>query len=301
MNPELRGLWPAMLTPLNETGAIDVSCALAHGKHLLTQGCDGISIFGTTGEGPAFSVAERMGLLLDLVDGGIAPGRLMIGTAAAALPDAIELSRQASALGCAAVLFIPPFYFGQPSDAGVVKATSELIEAVADSNLKILLYHIPALSGVAFSMDVIAELRRRHPRQVVGVKDSTGERLHSLKLVQNFPDLSVFVGNELDIQQTMQAGGAGSICGLANIAPRLLTRVAASYAEPRARDQDAMEQLLSLIGSDYFLPVFKAILAEQSGNEGWARVRAPLLPLDPAAAQHVRQRYRAIAAVFLDL
>ena len=62
-----------------------------------------------------------------------------------------------------------------------------------------------------------------------------------------------------------------------------------------------MEQLLSLIGSEHFLPVFKTIMAEQQADDGWLHVRAPVMPLAPAAAQHVRQRYRAIAAAFLDL
>ena len=301
MNPDIRGLWPAMLTPLNETGQIDARRALAHVRHLLASGCDGVSIFGTTGEGPAFSVAERQGLLQSLVDAGIAPGQIMVATSATALPDAIELSRHAGVLGCAAVLFIPPFYFGQPSDAGVIKATSELLRAFADPNLKLLLYHIPALSGVSFSLEAIAELRRQHPNQVVGVKDSSGDLRHSLKLVQSFPELSIFVGSELDIQPTMQAGGAGSICGLANIAPRLLSRIVAGHEKPQARDQDAMEQLLGLIGSDHFLPVFKAVMAEQQGDEAWQQLRAPMMPLESASARHVRERFRAITSAFPDL
>ncbi len=296
-----RGLWTAMLTPLDEAGAVDAPRAIALARHMLTCGSQGVTLFGTTGEGPAFTVAERKALVQAMLDAGIEPAQMIVGTAACAMPDAVELSEHASALGCAAVLFFPPFYFDSPSDAGVVAAVCELIEKVADARLRVLLYHIPQLSRIRYSIEAVAELVRLHPRQLAGIKDSTGDRLHSLKLVQTFPQLGVFVGNELDIERIMHAGGAGSICGLANIAPRMLARITAAGAAGTpvaSQDQDAMEQLLGLIGADHFLPVFKTVLAEQLDDPGWLRMRLPITPLEAASARHVVERYRAIAQAF---
>ena len=59
MNSDMHGLWPAVLIPVTADGAVDTPRALAHCKHLIAAGCDGVTIFGTTGEGPAFTVAER--------------------------------------------------------------------------------------------------------------------------------------------------------------------------------------------------------------------------------------------------
>jgi 4-hydroxy-tetrahydrodipicolinate synthase len=301
MTSTLRGLWPAMLTPLDEAGNIDTARAARQARRMLDCGSQGVTLFGTTGEGPAFTVSERKALLQAMVDAGIQPGRLIVGAAACAQPDAVELSRQATQLGCAAVLYFPPFYFDHPGDAGVVSSVSDLIAQVGDARLRVMLYHIPQLTRIAFSIEAVSELARLYPQQLVGVKDSTGDRLHSLKLVQTFPQLGVFVGNELDVERTMRAGGAGTVCGLANIAPRLLARITAAgtTGQPVAgQDQDAMEQLLGLIGTDHFLPVFKTVMAEQLADTGWLRMRLPMTPLEAAPAKHVVERYRAIAQAF---
>ena len=304
MSSKIHGLWPAALTPLDKAGNIDAARAIAHARRLLETGSQGVAIFGTTGEGPAFTVAERKALLQAMVDAGIKPAQLIVGTSASAMLDAVELSRQASNLGCAAVLFFPPFYFPQPSDEGVVAAVSELIDKVGSKRLRVMLYHIPQLSRISYSMHAVAELARLYPKQLIGIKDSTGDRLHSLKLAQTFPRLSVHVGAELDIERTMQSGGTGTICGLANIAPRLLARVVAAGTSGKAlarRDQEAMERLLGLIGTDHFLAVFKTVLAEQLGDPAWRRMRLPVLPLPAERAKQVIKNYRAIAAAYPDL
>lgn len=304
MTSKIHGLWPAMLTPLNKAGEIDAARAITQARRLLETGSQGVAVFGTTGEGPAFTVAERKALLQAMVDAGIKPAQLIVGTSATAMQDAVELSQQAANLGCAAVLFFPPFYFAQPSDEGVVAAVSELIDKVASKRLRVMLYHIPQLTRISYSTLAVAELARLHPKQMIGIKDSTGDRLHSLKLAQTFPKLSVHVGNELDVERTMQAGGTGTICGLANIAPRLLARVVAAGASGKAlarRDQEAMERMLGLIGSDHFLAVFKTVLAEQLGDPAWRRMRLPVLPLQAERAKQVIKSYRAIAASYPDL
>lgn len=304
MSSKIHGLWPAMLTPLDKTGAIDAARAVAQVRRMLETGSQGVTIFGTTGEGPAFSVAERMALLQAMVDAGIKPTQLIVGTSASAMPDAVKLSQQAANLGCRAVLFFPPFYFAQPSDEGVVAAVSELIDKVGGKRLRVMLYHIPQLTRIAYSLKAVAELARLYPKQMIGIKDSTGDRLHSLQLVQSFPRLSVHVGSELDVERTMQAGGTGTICGLANIAPRLMARVVAAGASGKAlarRDQEAMEGLLGLIGGDHFLAVFKTVLAEQLGDKGWRSMRLPVMPLPAERAKQVLKSYRAIAAAHPDL
>lgn len=301
MNPAFQGLWPALLTPLLASGAIDTPRALAHARNMLDCGADGVALFGTTGEGPAFSVAERQALLQALIEGGIPAARIIPATSATAMADAVALSAHATGLGCPAVLFIPPFYFGQPSEAGVARSVDELIAGVDDKRLRVILYHIPQLSRVAFGFGAITQIVQRHPQQVVGIKDSTGDRLHSLRLVQGFPALSVLVGNELDIVRNNEAGGAGSICGLANLAPRLLRRIVSAKGRLERADQEAMEQLLGLIGDDHFLPVFKVAMAERHGDDGWLNMRSPMMPPGAARATEIRERYRNIASRFADL
>lgn len=297
VNPDIHGLWPALLLPIGASGELDNARAIAHARRMLAAGCDGVTLFGTTGEGPAFTVAERKALLEVMLGNGIRANQLIVTITALALGDAIELGRHAARLGVRRQMFMPPFYYNQPRDAGIVEAVSQVVRGIGDDGLKLLLYHFPAMSTFGFSHPAIAELVRRHPGQVVGVKDSSGDLAHSLALAKAFPALSILVGAEQHVAPVMLAGGSGSINGLANLAPGLMRRVINAPASVSASDVQLMTALLGLLGirpNMPFVGVYKAMLAEQTGDDFWLAMRAPLSPLDNTEAQAVREGYRAI-------
>ena len=99
--PKLSGVWCATLTPLDIDGRADHDRLVAHVRRLFANGVDGIALFGTTGEGQSFSVAERLAGLEALLDADIDPMRIVVGTGCAALPETVELTRHAVACGCA--------------------------------------------------------------------------------------------------------------------------------------------------------------------------------------------------------
>ena len=304
MNQDIHGLWPALLTPVAGDGAVDTQRAIAHSQNMLAAGCDGVTLFGTTGEGPAFSVAERKELLQSLLGAGVRTNQVVVVTSACALPEAIDLGRHASAMGCHLQMFMPPFYFRQPRDAGVVESVSQVVRGIDDAQLKLLLYHIPGLSSVEFSHESIRELVRRHPGQVIGVKDSSGDLEHGLALARAFPTLSVLVGAEQHVAATMLVGGSGSINGLANISPRLMRRIIDAPAAVSAADKQLVLDLLALLSVMPAMPfvcVYKTMLAEQTGDDAWLNVRAPLSLLDNTEAQTVRKGYRAIGAALANI
>jgi 4-hydroxy-tetrahydrodipicolinate synthase len=302
MNPAISGLWPALLHPLNTQGALDTALALSHAKAMLVSGSDGVTLFGTTGEGPAFSVAERMALLDAMLASGVRADQIVVTISAVALPDAIALGRHALASGVQRQMLMPPFYFKQPRDAGIVQAVSDVVQGIGSEDLRLVLYHFPAISTAGFSHAAISELLRLYPKQIVGVKDSSGDLPHTLGLVAAFPTLSVLVGSEPHIAPVMRAGGAGTICGLANLAPNLLRRMVSAPAALSAGDEQLMTRLLAVhavLPGLPFVPVYKAMLAEQSGDVHWLKVRAPLSSLEPHEEQAVRRAYRDIADLLL--
>ncbi len=288
-----------MLIPVTAAGALDTPRAITHARHMLEAGCDGVTLFGTTGEGPAFSSTERKGLLEAVLAAGIRPDQVIVTTSACALPDAIELGRHAARLGCHRQMFMPPFYFRNPRDAGIIEAVSQVVRGIDDAQLKLLLYHIPGLSSVSFSHANVATLAARHPGQVIGIKDSSGDLEHGLALAHAFPALSVLTGAEQYVAATMRAGGSGSINGLANIAPRLMLRIIDAPTQFSAADEKLVLDLLALLSvvpAMPFVSVYKTMLAEQTGDDAWLHVRAPLSLLDNTEAQTVRSGYRAIGA-----
>jgi 4-hydroxy-tetrahydrodipicolinate synthase len=291
----ISGLWPALLTPIHPDGSIDLPRMIAHGKRLLAAGCDGLTLFGTTGEGTSFNVAQRQAVAQAFVDAGVPAQQLVLNLSALARDDAVALAVQGMQLGMKAGLLMPPFYYNGQHDVGIVSYYSEVIagaKALEPAKpLKIILYHFPGLCGITISDAVIEELMERYPDEVVSIKDSSANVEHSKMLAQKFPKLAVLVGCEPDVMPTQLVGGAGSICGLANIAPELMRRMMDAPASVNEHDIQRMHGLLAVLSLKPGMPfvsVYKAMLAAQLGDAAWLRVRTPLTELTAPELQAVQ-------------
>jgi len=270
-----RGLFCALSTPLDYDGRIDGEAFRAHAARLLAEGCDGIAPFGTTGEGPSFSVTERKAGLEALLQQGIATPRIMAGAGAAAVSDAVDLGRHALSLGITQLLMLPPFYFKDLTDDDLYGAYARIIDGIGDARLRLVLYHIPQVTYVPVTEGAIARLLAHYPAIVAGIKDSTGNLEHTLGLIRRFPAVRVFCGAEQHLPAVLQAGGAGTICGLANLVPRLMRRLRdASAAEAQVK-VPVITALVDAVCDGPFVPRLKALLAVTSGDEQWRNVCPP--------------------------
>jgi len=273
----LAGLWCALLTPLGRDGSVDHARLTRHAASLLAQEVDGIAPFGTTGEGQSFSLAERRNGLDALLSAGIPARRIIAATGCAALTETIALTRHGVAANCAACLVLPPFFFKDVSDDGLYTWYARVIEGVADSRLRVLLYHIPQVTGVPFSVDLVARLAAAFPGVIAGVKDSAGDWANTAALLERVPQLAIFVGNEPHLPQLRRAGGAGTICGVANVQPALVRALLSP--DVSAGDEGRITAFLDIASRYTFLCAFKCILAERNGDPGWLAVRPPLMPI----------------------
>jgi 4-hydroxy-tetrahydrodipicolinate synthase len=274
----VQGLWCATLTPIGHDGAIDHGRLAAHARALFAQGVDGVAPFGTTGEGPSFSIAERRAGLDALLAAGIPASRVVAATGCAAFADAVALTRHAVQAGCSRCLVLPPFFFKDLSDEAVYRYFAALIDAVADTRLSLYLYHIPQFSGVAIPPAVVAKLAADFPRVVAGVKDSGGDFTHTKALLAQAPQLAILVGHEPDLPRLMRAGGAGTICGVANTFPRLVAPLL--KPEVTKEDEDRLAAFVDVIFRFPFLPAFKAIRAAQMNDAAWRTLRPPLFAMN---------------------
>jgi len=273
----VHGLWCAMLTPLDTAGGVDHGMLVAHAKSLLARGVDGVAPFGTTGEGQSFSVAEREAGIDALLAGGIPGDRLVAATGCAALPETIALTRHGVRAGCAACLVLPPFFWKDATDEGLFAWYAQVIEAVGDPRLRIYLYHIPQVSGTPLSVDLIARLAAAFPGVIAGVKDSAGNWANTEGLLARVPQLAILVGHEPHLPRLLRGGGAGTICGVANVFPALVRALFSPDVTPA--DEQRIVTFIEIAFRQPFLAGFKAVLAEQTRNAAWRAVRAPLLPL----------------------
>jgi 4-hydroxy-tetrahydrodipicolinate synthase len=279
-----RGAWPALLTPLDAQLRIDHDKFAAHAKERLANGCMGVTLFGTTGEGPSFSVAERREALTMMIARGVPAERIMVSTSCAALPETLELTRHAVDAGVHGCLMLPPFFLKGVSDEGILACYEQVLADMPAQGWRLYLYHIPQVAAVGLSHAVIGRLIERH-RVIAGIKDSACDRAHSVGLAQAFmPPISVYVGYEPDLPTMGRLGSTGAISGLANFFGRVVTRmVLEPDAAGTARDAQRVDAMLELLKPHSLMPALKSVMATLHQDPGWLRVRAPLMPLSAQA------------------
>ena len=282
------GVWAPALTPVDASLGPDGARYAELVVKLLGDGCHGVVVFGTTGEANSFSAAERMAVLEAAVNAGAPAGRLMAGTGLCNFPETIQLTAHALSLGVRSVLMLPPFYFKNPSDQGLFDAYARIIDGVADSRLRIYLYHFPKLSGVPIPHGLIEKLVAAYPDTIAGIKDSTGDWQSTSDLIQRFPGLAVFPGSEILLLPALRAGGAGCITATANVNAPAIRRTYDAWAagDDGAEDlQDAISRVRAAFDQRPLVPVLKNVVSRRTGHAGWLRVRPPFTPLEETESE----------------
>ncbi|MGQ9767676.1 MAG: dihydrodipicolinate synthase family protein [Anaerolineae bacterium] len=280
--PDLRGVFAPIVTPFRPAdGDVDYPWIARHVAYLRRHGCTGIIPCGTNGEAASLSVAERQAVAEAAM--AAADGMpVIVGTGAAALPDAIMLTRHAFAIGAAAVLVMPPFYFKQPPEAGIAEWFRRLFDAAVPPGGRVLLYHIPQTTAVPISDAVLDLLLESHGEVIYGVKDSSGDPAQLAHFRSAYPRLAYFAGNDHRVAEACAAGGVGSITAAANVFPDLVG--AAQQAAWQGNDPQAAQNRLSaaraLLESYPLQPATKAALVEVAGLPETA-VRPPQMALAP--------------------
>jgi len=215
----LAGVYAAAVTPLRDS-ALDLDSVPRLLAFLASRGCHGAVLFGTTGEGPSFSSAEREALMRCAREAREAmPGfRLIAGTGTPSLSETIDLTKLAFDLGFDGVLVVPPYYFRKATDNGLFLWFSEVIQKAVPEDGFLLGYHFPNVAGIGFSLELLGRLKDCFPSQFAGLKDSSHDAELARQLGQRFgSDLAVFTGTDSYLQLAMQNKAAGCITAPANI------------------------------------------------------------------------------------
>lgn len=279
---KIRGVLSPVLTPFNAEGAPSTPRFLKHCRSLVEQGV-GLAVFGTNSEANSLSVKEKRLLLDALVEDGLPVTRMMPGTGCCAITDSIELSQHAAELGCAGVLMLPPFYYKGVSDEGLYRNYATVIDRIGDARLRIYLYHIPQVSQVPISLDLIERLLKAYPENIAGIKDSSGDWSNTLAMLQRFQPhgFDVFAGSEGFLLATLREGGAGCITATGNVNAAEIARLAQTWQNG---DADAQQERLNVIRGIFakypMIPAMKAAIASETGDTGWSAVRPPLVEMN---------------------
>jgi 4-hydroxy-tetrahydrodipicolinate synthase len=282
------GILTAMITPFDQTGAIDYSVLGPYLAFQQRHGVHGVVVCGTNGEATSLSVTERMQLLENVL---AERGKLQVvaGTGAAALPDAVELTRHAGRAGADAVLVLPPFFFKNPTVQGLAAWFREVLDA---STIPVYLYNIPHQTSVPIS-DELLDALSGHPN-LAGLKDSTGDWERTGALLKSGRGLHVMPGSDDVLARAMCAGASGSISGTANSLPELVVGVynAVQNGGDGAAEQERLDIGKKIVLSYPLMAGNKSLLAHRGVPRTW--VRPPLVDLTASQEEELVRRIAEI-------
>lgn len=296
----LAGVYAAVVTPLHDS-VLDLDSVPRLLTFLASRGCHGAVLFGSTGEGPSFSLGERERLMRCAREAREAiPGfRLIAGTGTPSLSESIELTKLSFELGFDGVLVVPPYYFRNASDNGLFLWFGELIQKAVPSDGLLLGYHFPRVAGIGFSLDLLRRLKDSFPVQFAGIKDSSHDADLARRLGETFgSDLAVFTGTDSYLELAMQNHAAGCITAPANILSPDLRQVWESINEGKdSSEAQARVKRQREVLDKYppFPPTLKALLHRLHGLPRWS-VRPPLESLQQVLEEQAVQEFEALQA-----
>jgi 4-hydroxy-tetrahydrodipicolinate synthase len=199
------GLLTAMVTPFDESGALDLDAAGTVARWLVDHGSAGLVVAGTTGEGPVLTDDEKQSLWRAVVEAVNVP--VIAGTGTNDTAHSIELTKAATRCGVDAVLVVTPYY-SRPPQSGIYRHI-ELVAAATD--LPVMIYDIPVRTGRRIAIDTMVALAREVPN-VVAVKDSTGDVAGAARLLARTPSsFEVYCGDDDLALAMLSVGAVGAV------------------------------------------------------------------------------------------
>ena len=293
MSTKLQGVIAAVATAVDDKGEPDCARATALARFLLDNGCDGLNVLGTTGEATSFSLDQRKRVMTAYRDNGLPLDRLMVGTGAASVADAVALTRHAAELGFGGSLVLPPFYYKGVPDDGLVAYVEAIVQATAAKPIPIYLYHFPSQSGLPWRVELVKRLLDAFGTRIVGLKDSSGDMAYAREATTVAPGFKVFPSTEAVLLEARAGVFAGCISATANLNADLCAR---AWRNGDAQALDAAVTIRKLFDGKQLVPGVKALLAHIHGDPAWARVQPPLSAFPAADRASVVAGYDGVRA-----
>ncbi|MFD5631653.1 4-hydroxy-tetrahydrodipicolinate synthase [Streptomyces sp. NPDC127072] len=282
----------AMVTPFTEEGALDLDGARLLADRLVSEGCDGLVLSGTTGESPTTTDAEKSALVRAVREAVGDRARVVAGIGTADTRHTVELAREAEKAGADGLLVVTPYYSRPPQDA-VEAHFREIADA---TGLPLALYDIPGRTGTRIEPDTMIRLAG-HPR-IVAVKDCAYDLLGTQKVLAR-TELAYYTGCDEYVLAMRAIGGSGFISTVANVAPRQFRAILEAFdrgdpAEAARLQQQAVPLIESMMSAG--LPgtvTAKALLTALGLPAG--PVRPPLRPASPGTVDELLAAYEELA------
>ncbi|MGZ8216635.1 4-hydroxy-tetrahydrodipicolinate synthase [Methylomagnum sp.] len=285
----IQGSIVALVTPMEEDGALDIDSLNRLIEFHIEQGTDAIVAVGTTGESATLDEDEHCEVIRVTVARVAGRVPVIAGTGANSTREAIALTQKAKELGADACLLVTPYY-NKPTQEGLYRHYKAVAEAV---EIPQILYNVPGRTGCDLLPATIGRLAG--VPNIVGVKEATG-KLDRLEEIQRLcgPDFLLYSGDDATACEFCLRGGHGVISVTANVAPRLMhDMVAAARAGDRAR-AEAIDLKLAGLHKDLFIESNPIPVKWSVHEMGFIKtgIRLPLTWLSESCHDAVRDAMR---------
>ena len=233
---KIQGIYAAALSVFNDDLSLNVDLTVKHANFLIENGCHGVVLLGSTGQSQLISIGEKI-RLINSVAVNKNYKKFIIGTGLNSLNDTINLMHIAISQNLKYFLIMPPAYYNY-SDKDVINYFAKIFERI--DNCKVILYNYEKLCGYKFSVECIKQLKDQFPKQIIGVKDSTGNIFNNIKL-NNF---TVLLGTEENLMNSLKMGCHGVISATCNVTSYIARKV---YDDFNNDKNSSLNEKLSLI------------------------------------------------------
>ena len=285
----LQGSLVAIVTPMQEDGALDLDAFRRLIDWHIQEGTDGIVVVGTTGESPTVDFDEHRLLIRTAIEHAARRVPVIAGTGANSTSEAIELSAYAREAGADCSLSVVPYY-NKPTQEGLYRHFKAIAEAV---DLPMIVYNVPGRTVADLQNETV--LRLAQVPNIIGIKDATAGLERGSELLRRKPrEFRVYSGDDATGLALMLLGGNGVISVTANVAPKLMHDLCvAALAGEVARAREINNRLLPLHRNLFLeanpIPVKWAV--QQMGLIKGG-IRLPLTPLSAGCHEAVREAMR---------
>ena len=294
----LKGSLVAIVTPMQDGGALDLSAFSKLIDRHVASGTAGIVAVGTTGESPTVSVEEHCLLIRTAVESAAGRVPVIAGTGANATSEAIELTAYAKKVGATASLSVVPYY-NKPSQEGLYRHFRTIAEKV---DLPMLLYNVPSRTVADLANDTV--LRLAQVQGIVGIKDAAADMGRTSELLRGLAaagknDFAVYSGDDLTGLALMLLGGHGVISVTANAAPKLMAEMCAAALAGNLEQARALNARLLPLHRRLFVEANPIPVKWALAQMGWIKgeLRLPLTPLATQYHETVRAALREAGCI----
>jgi 4-hydroxy-tetrahydrodipicolinate synthase len=292
-SPLIKGSLVALVTPMTADNHLDWDALAVLVQRHLDQGTNGIVAVGTTGESATLSVDEHLSVIEAVVKQVAGRIPVIAGTGANSTSEAVTLTQSAKALGVDACLLVVPYY-NKPTQEGLYQHFSHIANAV---DIPQILYNVPGRTITDMSNATV--LRLASHKNIIGIKDATGDIARGEALIQQVPeDFVVFSGDDLTAYELMLRGAKGNISVTANVAPNKMAALCQLALAGNRSEAEALQAAL--------LPLHEAMFIESNPIPvKWALYKMGLmasgirLPLTPLSERHQLPLSTALTALGL--